>query len=493
MQRTAAKTAFANVLVNTLIANVTTSFLWFALTFWVYIETQSVLATGIIGGAYMLMVAFFAMLFGTIVDRHRKHTVMLLSSVISAIAFLLAGVLYVAQPESALLDLGGPWFWLFSAVILFGGVIEQLRNIALSTTVTLLVPEDKRANANGLVGTVQGLAFLVTSVFSGLSIGFLGMGWTLAIAIVAMGLTFVHLLFIRIPEGTPEADPEAKSALDFRGSVRAIRLAPGLFALIIFSTFNNLIGGVYMALMDPYGLTLFDAQMWGFALAFASTGFLIGGLVVAKFGLGAKPMRTMLLVVIAMGFLGSVFMLREWWPLYVLGMWVYMALVPPVEAAEQTVIQKVVPFERQGRVFGVAAAMEAAAAPITAFLIAPIAEFLIIPYMKTREGQQQWGWLLGEGDARGIALICLFAGLIMVVVGTLAFFTKSYRKLTELYANAPDPAPAQEGEGDAGNDTEADAAEGERPDAVPSGRESRESARRVDAPPIVPGMPPEPR
>nr|WP_314841038.1 MFS transporter [uncultured Microbacterium sp.] len=437
MERTAAKTAFANVLINTLVANVTTSFLWFALTFWVYIETQSVLATGVIGGAYMLFIAFFAMIFGTLVDRNRKHTVMLLSSVISAVAFLLAGILYVWQGETSLLDLGGPWFWLFSVIILFGGVIEQLRNIALSTTVTLLVPEERRANANGLVGTVQGLAFLVTSVFSGLSIGFLGMGWTLVIAIGAMVLTFVHLLFIRIPEGAPAPDPDATSALDFRGSVKAIRLAPGLFALIVFSTFNNLIGGVYMALMDPYGLTLFDAQMWGFALAFSSTGFLIGGALVAKFGLGVKPMRTLLLVVIVMGLLGSVFMLREWWPLYVIGMWMYMALVPPAEAAEQTIIQKVVRYDRQGRVFGVAAAMEAAAAPVTAFLIAPIAEFLIIPYMRTRAGRDQWGWLLGEGEARGIALICLFAGLIMVVAGTLAFFTRSYRKLTELYASAP--------------------------------------------------------
>src|SRR5690606_1990688 len=40
---------FLQVLINTGVANVTTSFLWFALTFWVYIETQSVLATGIIG------------------------------------------------------------------------------------------------------------------------------------------------------------------------------------------------------------------------------------------------------------------------------------------------------------------------------------------------------------------------------------------------------------------------------------------------------------
>jgi DHA3 family multidrug efflux protein-like MFS transporter len=255
-----------------------------------------------------------------------------------------------------------------------------------------------------------------------------------------------------------------------------------------------------MALMDPYGLTLFDAQTWGFALAFASTGFLIGGGLVAKFGLGAKPMRTLLLVVIAMGLLGSVFMLREWWPLYVIGMWVYMALVPPAEAAEQTIIQKVVRYDRQGRVFGVAAAMEAAAAPVTAFLIAPIAEFLIIPYMRTDAGQQRWGWLLGEGDARGIALICLFAGLIMVVAGTLAFFTKSYRKLTVLYASAPEQDPSAErgdavaesddaGEGDDVAQSD-DAAEGDGTDHA-AHPDHATRATHPDAPPPVRGLPPE--
>ncbi|MEJ6553800.1 MFS transporter [Microbacterium esteraromaticum] len=441
MSATAKTRAFTNVLVNTLIANVTTSFLWFALTFWVYIETESVLATGVIGGAYMLLIAFFSMVFGTIVDRYRKHTVMVISSVVSAVAFGAAGVLYLWQPETALLDITGPWFWAFALIILVGGVIEQLRSIALSTTVTLLIPEEKHANANGLVGTVQGIAFLITSVFSGLSIGFLGMGWTLVISIVAMGLTFAHLLVIRIPEEQPQPDPDAPSALDFHGSVKAIRAAPGLFALIIFSTFNNLIGGVYLALMDPYGLTLFSAQMWGIVLAFASTGFLIGGGLVAKFGLGRRPVRTMLLVVAGMGVLGAVFMVREWWPLFVVGMWLYMMMVPPVEAAEQTVIQKVVPYARQGRVFGMAQAVEAAAAPVTAFLIAPLAEFLIIPYMRSGAGRTQWGWLLGEGEARGIALICLFAGLIMVIAAGLAFFTRSYRRLTELYAEAPDLGP----------------------------------------------------
>src|SRR4051812_21581763 len=44
--------AFRQLVVNTLLSGVTSSFLWFALTFWIYLETKSVVATGIIGGAF---------------------------------------------------------------------------------------------------------------------------------------------------------------------------------------------------------------------------------------------------------------------------------------------------------------------------------------------------------------------------------------------------------------------------------------------------------
>ena len=72
---------FIQVLVNTLIANVTTSFLWFALTFWTYLETRSVLATAVVGGVYMLLVAISSLFFGTLVDQHRKKNVMLASAI----------------------------------------------------------------------------------------------------------------------------------------------------------------------------------------------------------------------------------------------------------------------------------------------------------------------------------------------------------------------------------------------------------------------------
>ena len=432
---------FKNVLLNTLIANVTTSYLWFAVTFWAYLETQSVLATSIIGGSYMLLVAIFSIVFGTIVDHHKKKSVMVFSGWFTLVTFALGAAVFWLSPADVITNLGGPVFWLFAGILLAGAVVENMRNIALSTTVTLLVPEKVRDKANGMVGTVQGVAFMVTSVFSGLSIGLLGMGWTLLVALVLTAVALIHLIFVvQIPEKTIYHDPELEGKkIDLKGSIAAIKAVPGLAWLIFFTTLNNLVGGVFMALMDPYGLTLFDVKVWGVVLGITSTGFIIGGIIVAKKGLGKSPLRTMLLINVAVACLGGLFTIREWWWLYALGMLLFMCLMPIAEAAEQTILQKVVPLKRQGRVFGLAQAVESASSPISAFLIGPIAQFGLIPFMNSQAGKDMFGWLLGTGQARGIALVFLCASIIMLIIVLWAFTTKSYRRLADYYQTAPSP------------------------------------------------------
>ncbi len=433
---------FAGILVNTALANITTSYLWFALTFWVYLGTRNVIATGVVGGAYMLLIALSSISFGTFVDRYRKLAVMRFAAGFTLVMFVLSGVMFLLTPAGWLLNLTQPWFWVFTLVILIGAVVENMRNIALSTTVTILIEPDRRANANGLVGMVQGLMFIVTSVLSGLSVGLLGMGWTIVVAVVFTALAFAHLLTLRMPEEVRAAATDAHGGFDLRGSLAAVLAISGLFALILFSTFNNFIGGVYMALMDPYGLEMFPVELWGTYFALGATGFIVGGALIGKFGLGSNPLRTMLIAVIVMGVLGAVFTLREWAWLYIAGIWLYLVLVPFVEAAEQTVIQQVVPLPRQGRVFGFAMAFESAAAPITAFLIAPIAQFWIIPYARSAEGAAQLAPLLGEGISRGIALVFLVAGAIMIAAALLAFLTPVYRRVSASYAQAATEASA---------------------------------------------------
>ncbi len=112
--------AFHHVLGNTAAAMLGTSFLWFGITFWAYLETRSVLATSFLGGAYMLGMAILGVPFGGLVDRFRKHVVMVWSAIGTAVVFLLAGAVYLLTPAATLVDLGRPWFWLFTGLVLAG-------------------------------------------------------------------------------------------------------------------------------------------------------------------------------------------------------------------------------------------------------------------------------------------------------------------------------------------------------------------------------------
>ena len=300
--------------------------------------------------------------------------------------------------------------------MLVGAIAGNLRSVALSTTVTLLVPEDGRDRANGLVGTANGVSFSMTSVFSGLAIGQLGMGACLLIAVVLTALAAAHLLTIRIEEEAPKPSADAPRVIDLGGAISAVRLVPGLLALLLFSTFNNFLGGVFMSLMDPYGLTLMSVEAWGILIAITSLGFIVGGIVVARRGLGRNPVRTLLLANVVMWIVTIVFPLRpEILPLAI-GFFVYLVLAPVAEASEQTIIQQVVPFQEQGRVFGFAQSLETAAAPITAFLIGPIAQFWVIPSMTDGALADSIGSWFGTGPDRGMALIFIVAGIIGLAV-----------------------------------------------------------------------------
>jgi DHA3 family multidrug efflux protein-like MFS transporter len=82
-QQTNPMKVFMRLLINSLFASTTNSFVWFSVTFWVFLETRSVLATSYIAGIYTVANALSAFFFGSIVDHHRKKPVMVASSILS--------------------------------------------------------------------------------------------------------------------------------------------------------------------------------------------------------------------------------------------------------------------------------------------------------------------------------------------------------------------------------------------------------------------------
>jgi MFS transporter, DHA3 family, multidrug efflux protein len=426
---------FHLILANNLIQNVTNFTVWFALVFWAFLETRSVFVTGMIGGIYLVFTAGFAIWFGSLVDHHYKKRMMLASSAASFVLYGASLAAYAQVPEEALARVEGAPLWLFILLVMLAVICGNVRMIALPTLVTALVPEDRRDKANGLVGMVTGIGFLLTSGISGFLVAWDGIRGTLVLALALSALAFVHLATVRVDEPEPASSAAGeRKEVDLRGTIRVVGAVPGLFALILFSAFNNFLGGVFMALMDAYGLSLMEVQAWGLLWALASCSFIVSGLTIARTGLGKNPVRTLLMVNLIVWSVASVFTIQSSIVLLAIGCVIWLFLGPYAEASEQTTLQKVVPYERQGRVFGFAQSVEQSASPLTAFLVGPLTQFVAIPFMTTGAGAATIGDWYGVGPERGMALVFSVAGVLGVAMTLLAFNSRQYRQLSAAYA-----------------------------------------------------------
>lgn len=423
---------FYQILANTVLANVTNMTVWFALIFFVYLETKSVTATSIISGIYLVLTAALGIWFGSLVDHNKKKKVMILSGVISLIIYVIGLLVYLASPAETWKDPASVTLWIFVPLLLIGVIAGNIRSIAVPTLVTILIPEDDRDKANGLVGTAFGIAFLICSAISGVLVGLGGMLYVLILGILMMTLSILHLWFLPVSE-REIVHLEHHPKVDLRGTFAVVNAIPGLLALILFTTINNFLGGTFMGLMDAYGLSLVSVETWGLLFAGISCGFIVGGLFISKYGLGKNPLIAMFAANIVIWVISAVFTIQPSILLLAVGMFIYISVVPFIEAAEQTILQKVVPPERQGRVFGFAHSVEQSASPLTTFLIGPIAETIFMPFMTTGAGVGLIGEWFGTGPDRGIALVFTVTGLIGLALTVFAMNTKHSRLLSERY------------------------------------------------------------
>lgn len=424
---------FFHLLGNTLVCSVATNFIWFALVFWAYLETKSIMVSSFIGWIYLFVVLISWIFFGAFVDHNKKKNVMLVSTWGAFSLFLLSGVIFLSQPIENFTTITSFSLWGLIICIMLWVIIGNIRMIAMSTMMTLLFDDEHRDKANWLLWIANGLAFGIVSVFSGLTIWFLWMGWAILITLFANLIGIIHLLFLIFPKEDFSHHSIEWKKIDIIGTIKIISGISGLFGLIFFTMFNNFLWWVFMSLMDPYGLSLVSVQTWGFIWGALSFAFIFWWMIVSKWGLGKNPIKTLLLTNILMWIVCIFFTSISSIIVTTIGLFFFMSLHPYIEASEQTILQKVVPFHRQGRVFWFSQSVEQIASPITAFLIWPITELFMIPFMTSDIWNTLFNSWFGTTQDRAIALVFSLAWIIGLVITLLAFLSKSYKNLSTVY------------------------------------------------------------
>ncbi|HVU05806.1 MAG TPA: TCR/Tet family MFS transporter [Polyangiaceae bacterium] len=268
---------------------------------------------GLFSTLWAFMQFFFSPIQGALSDRFGRRPVILLSNVGLGLDY----VLMALAPSLS---------WLFVGRAISG---MTAASFSIGTAyIADVTPEEKRAEAFGMVGVAFGLGFVLGPAIGGL-LGGLSPRLPFWVAAAASLLNALYGFFV-LPESLP---PDQRAPFSFRtahplGALRLLRSRPGLLGLAAVNFLGNVAHESLPSVSALYGSYRYgwDAKAIGFVLAGVgvSSAVVQGGLVrfATRFG-----DRTVLLVGLVFGVAGfTIYGLAEtekmfWVGIPVLGLW----------------------------------------------------------------------------------------------------------------------------------------------------------------------------
>jgi MFS family permease len=421
----------------------------FALAVWIFQETGEATPfalTILFSNLPRILLSPFA---GALVDRWNRRRIMILADAGSGIVTL--GVL-------ALLSGGRLEVWHIYLTAALYSVFSAFQEPAYAASVTMLVPQKDLARAGGLIQMGQSLEALVAPLLAGVLYGLIGFRGIVLIDAMTFLFAVGALLLVHIPqpkrsEGVAGGESQragdgAASSLwrDMAFGWHYLRARVGLFGLLLYFALVNFFLNFAAVLLGPMVLSFSTTSALGVVQTAGGVGMLVGSIAISGWG-GPKRRIPAVIGFIALASFGF-FLIGVKSAVWIVGLGLFIAMfsVPFASVLSQTVFQMKVAADVQGRVFAIRGMISRSMMPLAFLLAGPLADRLFGPLL--REGGalagSSLGALVGIGPGRGIGLLFMVSGLILIGASVVAF---AHPRIRNLEGELPNALPEAEEEG----------------------------------------------
>lgn len=436
---------FLTIWIGQLVSTIGTSLGGFALGVWVYEKTGSATQfalIAVIAGLTMLLTSPFS---GALADRLDRRKIMLFSNLGSAAMTVgLASLMFTNRLET----------WHVYPFIVIMVILGSLQGPALTSSISLLVPRQHLARAAGMSQMSRAVGQIIGPFAAGVLVGTIGYYGVIYIDCATFLFAAATLFFVRIPsplktpEPSGEAAPSGTAAPseapgprrrsmfgDLAQGWAYIRERPGLFALLSMYTLTNFCMGMVQVLLTPLILSFATPVELGSVNSTAAAGVLLGSLTLSLWGGPKNRVWAIFAVLIFQGcllFLGGV---EPSIPLIALAVFGFMFTIPIIAGSNQAILQSKVAPAVQGRVFGMAAFIVACTIPLASAIAGPLVDHVFQPLLSPGGALATTfvGRLIGVGPGRGVGLLFVLLGVIVLIIVGLAFLNPRLRRIeTEL-------------------------------------------------------------
>jgi len=411
----------------------------FALTIFVFEQTGSATALGLMQVFFMAPFLLISPVAGVMVDRHNRKMMMMVSDLAAGLATIM---ILIFQ------SLGVLQFWhLYLTAVVYGlGMAFQWP--AYSAAISTMVPKEQYARANGMMSLVDAGPGVIAPLLAGALLPVIGLTGILIFDVVTFLLAIAALSVVHIPQPKKTQEGEQGKGSLWKESAygfKYIFARPSLLGLQLTFFIGNLFAGIGMTVFAPMILSRTDnnSLILGSAQTAGAVGGLIGGIAMSAWGGFKKRVHGVLIGWMISGTGMAILGLTGGLPNWIIGMVIGALVIPLVNGSNQAIWQAKVAPDVQGRVFSARRLIAWFTNPISPIIAGTLADFVLEPQMRTTSAlSQTFGSLVGTGPGAGMGLILFFCGLMAVLVGITGYFIPAIRDAETLLPDHDELTPA---------------------------------------------------
>ena len=358
---------------------------------------------------------------GALADRFDRRKLMVLGDGLSSLGVLL--ILYAVQFAESNIYLIGAGVFLSA---LFSSMIEP----ATKATVSDLLSEEDYTKASGLMQLAESARFLIAPVLCAFVMARGGLRAVLIIDLLTIFTTIAAVLVITKGLVPKESTKKQAYLQSLREGFDAINQNAGIRVLVLFLILLTFMVGTIQELSTPLVLSFTDARTLSMMITIAALGMVFSSVFLGAREMKGHKIKTFGIAAFLAG-LGMVgFGALENVPVITMSGFLFFATLPFMNSIADYFVRVNIPNILQGRVFGILGTITQLGYLLAYALSGSLSDFAFRPLLS--EGgalAKTIGRIIGVGSGRGIGLLIIIEGFVLMISATLLSKNKALLQL----------------------------------------------------------------
>jgi MFS family permease len=414
--------AFTIVWLGQIISVMASSMTGFGLTIWMYQQTKSATAMGLMQVAFITPFLIFSPIAGVMVDRHNRKLMMMVSDLAAGLSTVALLILFAT---------GHMQFWFLYVANVINGIGNTFQWPAYSAAISTMVSKEQYGRANGMMSLIGTGPGVLAPLLAGALLPFIKITGIMVIDVLTFMLAIGALLIVFVPQPEPTAEGQAGRGSIWKESAYGFKYIfqrPSLLGLQLVFFLGNLFIGIGGTVLAPMILarTGSNSLVFGSVETAGAIGGVIGGVLMSAWGGFKRRVHGVLAGWAFAGIFIVMLGIGRGLTMWALSLALVAMMSSLIDASNQAIWQAKVAPDVQGRVFSARRLIALFTNPISPIIAGVMADFVLEPAMRTDSSLAGiFGGLVGTGPGAGMGLLVIFCGLGATLVGLGGYLFRS--------------------------------------------------------------------